>query len=191
CPNRREAWEKRVDPDDRARVKSELRAHFKSREPLSWVEFRFRHKDGSYRWIRSRAYVLRDANGRVYRMAGSHEDITDRKIAEEELAQERYFFRTLMDNLPDGIWLTQTASRISRANKALTDLFGLDDPAQLVGKSYFDLVTEEYARQSTEENQQIIQTGVPMVAKEKPFTAPDGRVIWGSFTKMPFRDREG
>jgi PAS domain S-box-containing protein len=53
-----------LHPDDIDRVRSELRAHFKSRESLSWLEFRFRHKDGSYRWIRSRAFVLRDPTGR-------------------------------------------------------------------------------------------------------------------------------
>jgi PAS domain S-box-containing protein len=86
-PNLRQEWEKRVHPEDLERVRSELRAHFKGRESVSWVEFRFRHKDGSYRWIRSRAFVLRDPTGRVYRMAGSHEDITDRKMAEQELSR--------------------------------------------------------------------------------------------------------
>jgi PAS domain S-box-containing protein len=86
-PDRSEEWARRVHPEDLDRVRAELRAHFKGRESLSWVEFRMRHKDGSYRWIRSRAFVLRDAAGRVYRMAGSHEDITDRKAAEEALRQ--------------------------------------------------------------------------------------------------------
>jgi PAS domain S-box-containing protein len=86
-PDKSEEWAKRVHPDDLERVRGELRAHFKGHESLSWVEFRMRHKDGSYRWIRSRAFVLRDPAARVYRMAGSHEDITDRKAAEEALQQ--------------------------------------------------------------------------------------------------------
>src|SRR5437588_723726 len=85
-PNRSEEWANRLHPDDLDRVRSELRAEAEGGESLSWLEFRMRHKDGSYRWIRSRAFVLRDPTGRVYRMAGSHEDITERKTAEEELA---------------------------------------------------------------------------------------------------------
>jgi PAS domain S-box-containing protein len=86
-PNRGDEWARRIHPDDLDRVRGELRAHFKGRESLSWVVFRMRHKDGSYRWIRSRAFVLRDETGRVRRMAGSHEDITDSKQLEESLRQ--------------------------------------------------------------------------------------------------------
>jgi PAS domain S-box-containing protein len=190
-PNRREDWATRIHPEDIDRVRGELRAHFESRESLSWVEFRMRHKDGSYRWIRSRAFVLRDSTGRVYRMAGSHEDITERKNAEEELAYERYLLHALMDNLPDAIFFTDTANRVIRVNKALTDVFGLVDPAQVVGKTHFDLFPEEVARQLTEENEEIIRTGQPIVAREIPIPVPDGRTMWVSTTKMPFHDRDG
>jgi PAS domain S-box-containing protein len=152
-PNRREEWKKRVHPDDLDRVKSELRAHFKSREPLSWVEVRFRHKDGSYRWIRSRAYVLRNADGRVYRMAGSHEDITDRKKAEEErdrlLIQEREArsqaeaavrvleearealraseeqYRSLADLIPGVVWTARADGWIDYANQFWFEFTGM------------------------------------------------------------------
>jgi PAS domain S-box-containing protein len=190
-PNRSKEWAKRVHPDDYQRVRGELRSHFKSQEPLSWVEFRFRHKDGSYRWIRSRAFVLRDANGRVYRMAGSHEDITERKRAEEELAQERYLLHTLMDNLPDAIYFKDTACRFVRVNKAVTDLLGLDDPAQVAGKTHFDFFAAENARSTTAEDEEIMRSGRPLVGQDEKVTWPDGREGWLSTTKMPFRDREG
>jgi PAS domain S-box-containing protein len=191
--NRSEEWAKRVHPDDLDRVRSELRAHFKGRESLSWVEFRMRHKDGSYRWIRSRAFVLRDETGRVYRMAGSHEDITDRKKAEEELTHERYLLHSLMDTIPDNIYFKDRDSRFIRVNKTLRlrAAFGLGDPAQSLGKTDFDLFTEEHARQAYEDEQRIMSTGQPIVAKEEKETWPDGQVTWVSTTKMPLRDPQG
>jgi PAS domain S-box-containing protein len=190
-PNMSEEWAKRVHPEDYRRVQYELRTHFKSRESLSWVEFRMRHKDGSYRWIRSRAFVLRDATGRVYRMAGSHEDITERKRAEEELAHERYLLQSLMDTTPDGIYFKDRDGRFIRTNKDLAERVGLSDPDEILGKTDFDLFAEEFARQSYADEQEIIRTGRPLIAREEKAVWPDGRVAWLSTTKMPLRDPRG
>jgi len=114
-PNRGEEWAKRVHPEDIDRVRRELRAHFKGRESLSWIEFRFLHKEGSYRWIRSRAFVLRDATGRVYRMAGSHEDITDWKNSEAELQKTQERFK-------------QAVAELARARQQLAHSSGVGSP---------------------------------------------------------------
>jgi PAS domain S-box-containing protein len=124
-PNRREEWEKRVHPDDLERVKSELSAHFKGRESLSWVEFRFRHKDGSYRWIRSRAFVLRDATGRVHRMAGSHEDITDRKQAEDALRRQTSILQSILHSMADPVVVADEKGRFMLWNRTAERIIGV------------------------------------------------------------------
>jgi PAS domain S-box-containing protein len=190
-PNKSDEWAKRIHPEDYRRVLYELRAHFKGRESLSWVEFRFRHKDGSYRWIRSRAFVLRDSTGRVYRMAGSHEDITDRKTAEEELAHERYLLHSLMDTVPDFIYFKDRGGRYIRVNNALADKFGPGDPAGVLGKTAHDIFAAEYAQQADVDEQEVMRTGQPLLARDVRETWPDGRVTWVSTTKMPLRDPRG
>jgi PAS domain S-box-containing protein len=82
---RLEEWETRLHPDERAEVLAANYAHIAGATAHYEREFRLLHKDGSYRWILSRGVALRDAEGRAYRMAGSHADITERKRAEEEL----------------------------------------------------------------------------------------------------------
>ena len=88
-PNRYEEWENRLHPDDRKRVLIALRAYLDGREPEYALEFRLRHKDGTYRWIYTRGVVHRDASGRQTHMLGCHLDITERKQLEDQYRQSQ------------------------------------------------------------------------------------------------------
>jgi len=122
---------------------------------------------------------------------GLYQDVTERKQAEEALAQERDLLGTLMDNLPDTIYFKDRESRFTRINEAVARGFGLSDPGQAIGKTDFDFFTAEHAQQAYNDEQEVITTGKPMTAKEEKETWPDGRVTWVSTTKMPFRDANG
>ncbi|WP_395749795.1 ATP-binding protein [Prosthecobacter sp.] len=84
------AFENLLHPEDHDRVLATLNDYLESRIPRYYVEFRFHHKDGSWRWILARGRALRDENGKPYRMAGSHTDVTERKRDEEELRKARH-----------------------------------------------------------------------------------------------------
>ncbi|HQN73272.1 MAG TPA: ATP-binding protein [bacterium] len=84
-PNILDSFERRIHPDDKIRVMHFIEDYFKGHEKKYEIEFRFRHKNGSYVWILARGDGLRDENGIVYRMAGSHTDITERKKVEETI----------------------------------------------------------------------------------------------------------
>ncbi|MGE5339385.1 MAG: PAS domain-containing protein [Gemmatimonadota bacterium] len=71
-------------PDDRLRVRQAVSDYLRGLTRTFAVEYRMLHPSGQWRWYRDRGVALRDDNGRPYRMAGSIEDITDRKHAEAE-----------------------------------------------------------------------------------------------------------
>jgi hypothetical protein len=83
--NHLDEWTNRVHPDDLGWVTEAIQEHFKRKTPFYITEHRVRCKDGSYKWILDRGQALWDEAGNAIRMAGSHTDITERKLAEEEL----------------------------------------------------------------------------------------------------------
>ncbi|HZS39571.1 MAG TPA: EAL domain-containing protein, partial [Polyangia bacterium] len=83
-------WIDRLHPDDRVPVRAELDAHLTGRVEAFRAECRLRHKDGQYRWMLWRGLGVRDAAGRVVRMAGSQTDITERRVAEEQLRHDAF-----------------------------------------------------------------------------------------------------
>src|SRR5262245_45670171 len=74
-----------VHPDGRGRMEAALRACLAGETAEYSVEFRARHRDGSYRWMLSRGVAVRDAAGRPVRFVGTRVDITERKGAEDAL----------------------------------------------------------------------------------------------------------
>ena len=87
-----EEWQNRVHPEDLDPTIEQIQRCIKECQQDHRVEFRFRHKNGSYRYIMAQASILQDESGSPVRMRGSHIDITDRKLAEKALreSEERY-----------------------------------------------------------------------------------------------------
>ncbi len=83
------AFESLLHPEDHQRVLTALQEYLDGKSERYAVEFRFHHKDGTWRWILARGRALRDEEGNPYRMAGSHTDVTEQKQAEEQLRQAR------------------------------------------------------------------------------------------------------
>jgi len=75
------------------------------------VTYRIIRPDGTVRWLRDRAFPVRDAEGKPYRVAGIAEDITDRRRAESALQESEQQFRQLADNIPQVFWITDANQR--------------------------------------------------------------------------------
>jgi len=81
------SWADSIHPDDRDRA---YRAFVRDAESGNYdIEYRLRLPDGTERWIHDRAFPIHDESGRVYRLAGISEDVTERKEAEMQLSRAR------------------------------------------------------------------------------------------------------
>ena len=118
--------------------------------------------------------------------------VSGRTQADDILANERDLLRALLDSSPDHIYFKDRQSRFIKTSAAQALQFGMTSPDGLVGKSDFDVFSEEHARPAFEDEQEIIRTGLPMIGKVEKETWIDGRPdTWALTTKMPLRDRHG
>ena len=132
---RLDEWERRLHPDDRARVLDYLRAYKAGERAPEQIEFRIQHKDGSYRWMYARGEVMLDASGIPARMLGCHIDITERKQTEAALRESEERFSKIFQSSPHAILITEVKTgRCLDANRAFMKLFGCSRE-EIVGMS--------------------------------------------------------
>lgn len=92
-------WHSRIHPDDAERALANTNAYLADPQPSYENEFRFRHKDGSYRWILARGSLVFDRQGQPSRMLGAHIDVTERRNMEDALRRGRQRLESLSQQL--------------------------------------------------------------------------------------------
>ncbi|MFZ5570302.1 MAG: response regulator [Thermodesulfobacteriota bacterium] len=121
-PNEFGTFEKNVHPDDFPYVMDYVHRYLRGEIGLFSIEFRMRHKDGSFRWILARGKAIRDESGIPYRMAGSHTDITVRKETETALSWAKEESETLNRHLEEQtLYAKEMAAQAAMANAAKSE----------------------------------------------------------------------
>ena len=123
--------------------------------------FRARHADGTWRWLEASGTVVVRQGVPSIVLVGR--DITERKRAEMALAEERNLLRTLIDTLPDEIYIKDVQSRFLNANIMVAHAMSVSTPDQVIGKTDFDFHPYEEMLPDYLAEQAIIQSGQPMI----------------------------
>ncbi|MBZ0285224.1 MAG: GAF domain-containing protein [Anaerolineae bacterium] len=108
-----------------------------------------------------------------------------------ELASEKILSRTLMDNMPDSIYVKDTKGRFVSANVTVARLMGVKEPEALVGRKDSDFLSPELATQFYKDEQKLFRTGQPLIGKEEINIYPTGDIRWVSTTKVPLKNSDG
>ncbi len=132
-----------VHPEDRGRVKEALEGLVKG-EPVEAIEYRVVRPDGSTCWVLGRGFAIRDAEGQIIRLAGSAEDITKRRRAEEELRRNQERFQAILDNSPHLTFLKDIEGRYLLVNKEFERAYDISKE-QIMGKKEAELFSSVQA----------------------------------------------
>lgn len=111
------AWEELIHPEDREYTVSLLDEAAKGSGKYC-VEYRLKRKDGFYVVVEDTGVFLRRENGEPYRMLGTMNDVTERKLAERVIKKSEAKYRSLYDTVADAICIVGDDGRITEANSA-------------------------------------------------------------------------
>ena len=111
-------WLEHVHPDDREKALKKIAALYAEGQIIH--EYRFIHKNGDIVWVRDQLKLLFDEEGRALEVIGACYDITELKLAEEELRRSAAVF----ESMQDGVVITELSSKIVAVNPAFCEITG-------------------------------------------------------------------
>jgi PAS domain S-box-containing protein len=200
-----EQWEGLNHPDDLPKLRACWQTATRTGEPFE-TEFRYRGKDGEYRWFWGRAAPLRDAGGQIVKWTGASTDITRRKQAEEKIlntqsqlerhmeqrteelraSEERY--RRIVDTAQEGVWVLDPKGKTTYVNRRIAEMLG-HNPEEMLGRPLLDFM-EEQARVDAGAHFAQRQHG-PRQHRDFCFRKKDGTRLWTICSTSPLQGKSG
>ncbi|MBI3159711.1 MAG: PAS domain S-box protein [Chloroflexi bacterium] len=181
-------WETRVHPDDLERALAGVNAFIKDPRPDFANEFRFRHRNGTYRHILAQAALEFDETGKPIRMLGSHIDITERKRVEEQLQRNEQLLRLFVEYSPAAIAMfNRDMEYIAASRRYLID-YGLGEQ-DVRGRSHYEVFPEIPDRWKQIHRRCL--AGAVERAEEDPFPRLSGKLDWIRWEIHPWYEAGG
>ena len=179
-----------VAADLAAQYRADEQALMQSGKPVHKEEPTQHRGTGEMHWSFTSKIPIKHEDGRIIGLIGIARDITEHKRVEQALARERTLMRTLIDNLPDCIYVKDTTGRKILANPADLKNLHCKTEAEAIGKTDFDLFPRDSAEKFWADDQKVIQ-GQPVINREEYFLNDAGEKRWLLTSKLPFRDQNG
>ncbi|MBR8834143.1 MAG: PAS domain S-box protein [Stigonema ocellatum SAG 48.90 = DSM 106950] len=180
-------WIDAIHPDDRERVQ---RAFVETVYQGKYdQEYRIIRPDGTIRWIRDRAYPVKNNAKEAQYVTGIAQDITDRKQAEAALQESEERYRMLVENVPQLVWITRPDGFVEYFNQRWTDYTGLKSHEAL-GWNGRQVVHPDDLPQALEHWTTGLRTG-NRVEVQYRLKRYDGVYRWHIAQAVPLRDSNG
>jgi rsbT co-antagonist protein RsbR len=173
------------DPSERAAILEQLQRDGK----INNYDLHIKTRQDVPRWVMMAVQPIR-YNEEPVLLAALH-DVTERKQVEDALQNSQLLLQLVMNTMPQSICWKDRDSVYLGCNRQFAQDVGLADPAEIVGKTDYDLPSAEFADHYRADDRAVIDTGVPKLNFEEPQPRPDGTQSWLQTSKVPLRDSAG
>lgn len=177
-------------PPDLANEEADILARIRAGETVDHFQTRRIRKDGRVIEISATVSPILDEQGKVIGASKIARDITESARAERTLSSERSILRTLIDTVPDLIWLKDSEGVYLRCNHRFEQFFGARED-EIVGKTDYDFVDRELADLFRAHDRAAMEkNGLSINEEEVCFASDSHREILET-TKIPMWDPQG
>ncbi len=184
-------WIERLHPGNHDQIRHRLDRYLTEKTTII-SEYQITTVDGRIMWVETRATPTFDAVGNVKTVIGVDTDITDRKVAENALAEREALLDSIFENMPVGILIKDSNHVVERWNRKYLEWYGRA-AKDMIGRQSDQVEgfqTSEDARRMMAQEDEVIRTGETSQRQiERPFV--DGRIHTVSVTKFPIFDWNG
>lgn len=153
------------------------------------IHHQMQDRRGTLLYCDTLRFVLSDTGANPL-IGGVVMDVTDRAIAQMDLANNRARLRSLLNTIPDMVWLKDPEGMYLACNPRFEDFFGVPE-AEIVGKRDHDFVAADLADSFRARDLAAIAAGGPVTNEEKVTFASDGHLELLETTKAPVMDQHG
>ena len=148
------------------------------------------NRNGKKEWLRKSKIPMQNENGEIIAILGMYEKITDQKLAEASLHEEKHFLQMLMDNIPDTIYFKNTKSQFTRINMAQALTLGINNPEEAIGKTDADYFDARHAERALKDEAELFANGTPVISQVEKIVTVNG-IKYVTATKIPYKDERG
>jgi PAS domain S-box-containing protein len=169
---------------------TEILARIARGEKIVHFETQRLRRDGTVIEVSTTISPIRDETGQVVGASKIARDISEQKDASKALAHERGTLRTLINTLPDLVWLKDLDGVYLSCNPRFEEFFGAKEN-EIVGKTDYDFVEKSLADFFRMHDRKAMEAAAPSVNEEEIAFASDGHREWLETTKVPLCDATG
>ncbi len=161
-------------------------------KPLIDHEEKLVWPSGKITWVSTTKVPLKRRDGVVIGTMGISRDITEHIQISQTLQMERDRLRTLIDHLPDYVFIKDADFRFVTVNRSLYELYGCVSEREVLGKSDFDFSSAELAERYRIDDQEVIAKGITIHNREEvAIFQATGESHWVLTTKVPLKGPDG
>ncbi|MBA3648546.1 MAG: PAS domain S-box protein [Chitinophagales bacterium] len=184
-----DGWMENIHKDDVGQYLEIYNASMEKQQPFE-AEYRLRHHDGEYRWVKVHAKPTYSVNNTYVGYVGSVLDIQDQKDAEYSLKEAADRVEEILGSLPHMAWMADTNGKLIFVNKGYTAFTGLT-LMQVQSQSRSDLIHPDDVEAAYKLRDKHFKEGTPYDFKVRYKRKEDGMYRWHLVRAVPLKDNGG